>query len=134
MMKEQNKEFLAGYIFAEIQRIAYKQIKKNPRNINEINDFVLVPKIWFGLNCDKDVNNFIGEGVKFTLLNKISNVQKDLFPKWESIEITCQPYQQYVRFDFTMIRQVPKKLTVEEIEKKLGYKIEIISEKEEVNI
>lgn len=134
MMKEQNSDFLAGYIFAEIQRIAYKQIKKNPRNINEINDYVLVPKIWFGLKCDKDVNNFIGEGARFTLLNKIYSVLKDLFPKWESIEITCQPHQQYVRFDFTMIRQVPKKLTIEEIEKKLGYKIEIISEKEEVNL
>ena len=129
MMKEQNKEFLAGYIFAEIQRVVYKQIKKNPKTINKINDFVLVPKIWFGLKCDKNIDNFISEGVRFTLLNILYDVLKDLFPKWESIEITCQPHQQYVRFDFTMIRQVPKKLTVEEIEKKLGYKIEIIPEK-----
>ena len=134
MMKEQNSDFLTGYIFAEIQRIVYKQIYKNPKDINKINDFVLVPKIWFGLKSDKSVNNFISGFVRATLLNKISNVLKDLFPKWESIEITCQPHQQYVRFDFTMIRQVPKKLTIEEIEKKLGYKIEIISEKEEVNI
>ena len=134
MMKEQNSDFLTGYIFAEIQRIVYKQIYKNPKDINKINDFVLVPKIWFGLKSDKSVNNFISGFVRATLLNKISNVLKDLFPKWESIEITCQPQQQYVRFDFTMMRQVPKKLTIEEIEKKLGYKIEIISEKEEVNI
>lgn len=130
MMKEQSLDFIVGYLFGNLDKSIfkhfYRQDKKGPLTVNSY----CVPKTWFGLTSSKDVIEDIRGDVKYLLREAICNTLKDLYPK---LEVYCErivPYNQYIAFDFKIVKKPEvKKMTVSEVEAALGYKIEIVSDK-----
>jgi hypothetical protein len=89
-----------------------------------------VPKIWFGLSSSHDVTNDIFGSNKYEMIQKLTDALNDLYPKFETVCERILPETQYLRFDFRVKRKKEvKRMTVAEIEKELGYKIEIVGDK-----
>ena len=66
---------------------------------------------------------------KMYIKKKVEDALNDLLPQFETTIIKIVPDAQYIRFDYTVVKKVTvKKMTVEQIEKELGYKVEIVSE------
>jgi hypothetical protein len=120
MMQKQTDEFIAGYIFKEADRI----ILCSGLNQKIINFELQIPKIWFGVKYHQSV--FIG-----TLFN-ISKIAADAIKqltdnKYEVLWGTREE-NQYILFSFCLKKKPDtKKMTIKEIEKALGYKVEIVS-------
>ena len=57
----------------------------------------------------------------------LKEILKDFLPKWERFNIEFSTQNQYICFDFTLYKEIRRKMTLEQIERKLGYKIELIS-------
>ena len=127
MMQKQPLDFIVGYLFSKVDMSIYKHFNVHKRNLI---DSQLVPKIWFGLSSCSSVTNDIKGELKYQMKTLLEKTLKDLYPKFETTVIRIVPEKQYIRFDFN-VKPVPevKKMTVEEIEKVLGYKIEIVSDK-----
>ena len=127
MMKEQSIPFIVGYLFSKVDMSIYKHFNAHKRNLI---DSQLVPKIWFGLSSCSSVTNDIKGELKYQMKMLLEKTLKDLYPKFETTVIRIVPEKHYIRFDFN-VKPIPevKKVTIEEIEKALGYKIEIVSDK-----
>ena len=127
MMKEQSIPFIVGYLFSKMDVSITKHFNVHKRNLIESH---CVPKIWFGLSSCSSITNDVKGELKHQMKMLLEKTLKDLYPKFETTVIRIVPEQQYIRFDFD-VKPIPevKKMTVEEIEKALGYKIEIVSDK-----
>ena len=80
--------------------------------------------------CYSKLTNDITGDEKFWLKEKLGRLMEDVFPKFEITITKIVPDAQYIRFDYNVVKKAPvKKMTVEQIEKELGYKIEIVSDK-----
>lgn len=130
MMKKQTYEFIAGCVFTKMEATICKELKRIPATADvNIGNCELVPKIWFGLTSMSKATNDITGDEKFWLKEKLEMLMEDLFPKFEITIVKIVPDAQYIRFDYNVVRKVPvKKMTVEQIEEELGYKVEIVSE------
>ena len=126
-MQKQSKDFIIGYVFSSIER---KVTSNLSANIDKIEGKVQVPKIWFGLPCSKDPDNTIYDCLSYT--NPLVKTLHDLYSKVLTyFEVNICPREQYLIFEFKAMREEPKKkMTLGQIEKELGYKVELISEKE----
>lgn len=131
MMKKQTYEFIAGCVFNKMETNVFEKLKQIPAtecNIN-INSHEMIPKIWFGISSSHEVTNDITGDAKYWLKDKLEMLMADLLPKFETTIVKIVPDNQYIRFDYNVVKKVPvKKMTVEQIEKELGYKVEIVSE------
>ena len=127
MMQKQTKDFIIGYVFS---RMEDKITPLLSTNINSIEGKVQVPKIWFGLPCSKRLDNSIQDCTSYTC--PIVKTLHDLYSKvFTYFSVNLYPQEQYMIFDFKVKKEEPKKkMTIKQIEKELGYKIELISEKE----
>ena len=127
MMQKQSKDFIVGYVFSSIER---KVTSLLSADVYTIEGKVQVPKIWFGLPCNKDPDNTIYDCLSYT--NPLVKTLHDLYPKVLTyFEVNICPREQYLIFEFKAMREEPKKkMTLGQIEKELGYKVELISEKE----
>ena len=127
MMQKQSKDFIIGYVFSSIER---KVTPLLSANIDTIGGKVQVPKVWFGLPCSKDLDNTIYDCTSYTC--PIVNTLRDLYSKvFAYFSTNLYPQEQYMIFEFKVMKENPKKkMTLKQIEKELGYKIELISEKE----
>lgn len=127
MMQKQSKDFIIGYVFSSIE---CKVTSLLSANIDTIEGKVQVPKIWFGLSCSKRLDNTIQDCVSYT--NPLVKTLYDLYSKvFTYISANLYPQEQYMIFEFKVMKEKPKKkMTLKQIEKELGYKIELISEKE----
>ena len=127
MMKEQSIPFIVGYLFSKMDTSIFKHFNVHKRNLI---DSQLVPKIWFGLSSCSSVTNDIKGELKYQMKTLLEKTLKDLYPKFETTVIRIVPEKQFIRFDFN-VKPIPeaKKMTIAEIEKALGYKIEIVSDK-----
>lgn len=127
MMQKQSKDFIIGYVFS---RMEDKITPLLSTNINSIEGKVQVPKVWFSLPCSKDPDNTIYDCLSYT--NPLVKTLHDLYPNVLTyFEVNICPREQYLIFEFKVMREEPKKkMTLKQIEKELGYKIELISEKE----
>ena len=127
MMQKQSKDFIIGYVFSSIE---HKITPLLYTNIDGIESKVQVPKIWFGLSCSKNPANTIYDCVSYTC--PIVKTLHDLYSKVLTyFEVNLYPKEQYMIFEFKAMKEEPKKkMTLGQIEKELGYKIELISEKE----
>ena len=127
MMQKQSKDFIIGYVFSSIER---KVTSLLSANTDTIEGKVQVPKIWFGLPCNKNPYNTIYDCVSYN--NPLVKTLFDLYPKvFTYFEVNICPQEQYLVFEFKAIREeLKKKMTLKQIEKELGYKIELLSEKE----
>lgn len=127
MMKIQTNEFITGYVFAEADRKLAKKITEK-RDIERIIVDVDVPKIWFHMICA--LNPSVSAPIHDVdyVTEHVTNTFKDVFPNW-NIECTSDVNHQYQRFKFYAQKKIErKKITIQDIEKILGYRIEIISE------
>ena len=127
MMQKQSKDFIIGYVFSRMED------KINPllsANIYTIEGKVQVPKVWFGLPCNKSLDNTIYDCTSYTC--PIVKTLNDLYLKVLTyFSVNLYPQEQYMIFEFKAMKEEPKrKMTIKDIEKELGYKIELISEKE----
>lgn len=128
-MQKQSLDFIVGYVFAKADRGIFKHFWTY-ENKNELLVSVDVPKIWFGLPSHNNITNDISGDKKYELIQKLTDTLNDLYPKLDSICEKITPEKQYLKFHFRVkYKEQIKKMTVEEIEKALGYKIEIVSEK-----
>lgn len=129
MMKAKSLDFIVGYVFAQMDRSIFKQFGHNDTKETLI-ESIIVPKTWFGLTSCSFITNDITEDKKYELIHKLHDTLNDLYPK---LNTTCEriiPEKCYIRFDFKVkYKEQVKKMTVEEIEKALGYKIEIVIDK-----
>lgn len=127
MMTKQPLPFIVGYLFKCMDTSIYKHFNCHKSVLVESH---CVPKIWFGLSSCSSITNDITGDYKYQLKVTLQKVLGDSYPKFETVCERIVPEKQYIRFDFkvTPIPEV-KKMTVEEIEKALGYKIEIVSDK-----
>ena len=127
MMKEQSLDFIVGYVFAKVDKAIFKHFWKY-ENKNELLVSIDVPKIWFGLTSCSSITNDITSDKKYELIQNLNDTLNSLFPKLDSVCDRITPENQYLKFHFRVkYREQIKKMTVEEIEKALGYKIEIVS-------
>ena len=127
MMQKQSKDFIIGYVFSSIE---HKVTSLLSANVYTIEGKVQVPKIWFGLPCSKSLDNTIYDCTSYTC--PIVKTLHDLYSKVLTyFSVNLYPQEQYMIFDFKVGKEEPKKkMTLGQIEKELGYKVELISEKE----
>ena len=127
MMHKQSLDFIVGYLFKSMYTSIFKHFNCHKSTLVESH---CVPKIWFGLSSCSSITNDITGDKKYELIQKLQDTLNDVYPKFNTICERVVPEKQYIRFDFkvTPIPEV-KKMTIEEIEKALGYKIEIVSDK-----
>lgn len=127
MMKAKSLDFITGYVFAKMDRSIFRHFNEYKSTLVESH---CVPKIWFGLSSCQQVTNDIKGDEKYMLRENICEALNSIYPRHKTICERIIPEKQYIRFDFkvTPIPEV-KKMTVEEIEEVLGYKIEIVSDK-----
>ena len=127
MMTEQSIPFIVGYLFKSMDGSIFKHFNCHKSTLVESH---CVPKIWFGLSSSSCYTNDIKGEIKHQLKIMLEKVLQDLYPELKTEVARITPEKQYIRFDF-IVTPVPevKKMTVEEIEKALGYKIEIVSDK-----
>lgn len=126
MMQKQSKDFIIGYVFSKM----VNKIVPLLSTTNIIEGKVQVPKIWFGLSCSKSLDNTIYDCTSYTC--PLVKTLHDLYPKvLNYFSVNLYPQEQYMIFEFKAMKEEPKKkMTIKDIEKELGYKIELISEKE----
>ena len=128
-VKVKQQDFILGYIFGKVEKVILQGFINKDK---EIHSSVQVPKAWFGLRPVTDI------------AVNLSLIQHDAY-KWElrdilegyntdqrkyKYEIIIRPDKQYIKFDFHgyYIEHV-KEMTIEQIEKELGYKIKVVSDK-----
>jgi hypothetical protein len=128
-MKSKSLDFIVGYVFAKMDRSIFKQFSHNDTKETLV-ESITVPKIWFGLSSCQQVTNDIKGDEKYVLRENICEALNSIYPRLETICERIIPEKCYIRFDFKVkYKEQVKKMTIEEIEEALGYKIEIVSDK-----
>lgn len=136
MMAPQSLQFIEGYVFNTLDRRIFKH--RNETKEGDINNFkeeASVPFLWFGVTNPTldvlparvkvcDVLAKVNDEVCQSLDKKL----KCLYSKLKFSTIAVQD-RQYVQFVTTVLDD-KRKLTVSEIERLLGYGVEIIAEHE----
>lgn len=123
MMQKQTDEFIAGFIFNK----AEETIVKSGLSSESIEFSVTIPKIWFGFGTynphwpltEKQFESL--SSMKEIIIKAIIQLTNSKY----QITVATIDENQYLKFNFSLNK--PKKMTVKEIEKALGYKIEIVS-------
>ena len=129
MMQKQSLDFIVGYVFARMDKAIFKHFWTYEHK-NELIVSIEVAKIWFGLTSCSSVTNDITGDKKYELIQKLTDTLNGLYPKLDCVCEKITPENQYLKFHFRVkYREQVKKMTIEEIEKALGYKIEIVSDK-----
>lgn len=126
MMTAKPLSFIAGYLFCEMDKHLFKTVFKESSDVKLINNSLKIPKIWFGLKSQfYDISDLDKHDLK-AILEKSMN---EMYPDWITTVTSVIPEKQYIKFEYTINnkQEKVKKMTVAEIEKELGYKIEITS-------
>ena len=125
----QDIRFIEGYVYAKIEKLPLLfSEKRKERGILSMCIDTSIPKKWFGLT---------GEAIKYdtamprfddtqAILNYILFRLKMTFSKYDFIG-HVEPNKQYVKFVFT-VKLRPKNMTLSDIERELGYPINIIAD------
>ena len=128
-IKQQTTEFIEGYVFSRFEKYIIEALIKCGK---EIHAKVRVLKSWFGLRAVKNPDIYISEDIenklKSDLISTVSGF--NTLEKSYNYDILTEPDSQYILFTLTgtFIEPVKKEMTIEEIEKELGYKIKIVGE------
>lgn len=115
MMTTQTLEFNVGYAFSKIEKRFFDMCTKGGTSlVGEVH----IPQLWM-ISSDYNGREF---------LRRLCETFKSFTPDW-SINLMIGYEKQYWVINYHIIKkEPPKKMTVEEIEKVLGYKVEIVSE------
>ena len=123
------RDFILGYIFGKVEKDILKGFINKDK---EVHSSVQVPKAWFGLRPVTDIAVNLAlvqrDAYKMELLDILDSYNTD--QRKYKYEIIIRPDKQYIKFDFHgyYVESV-KEMTVEQIEKELGYKIKIVADK-----
>lgn len=123
--KEQTSDFIVGYIFSHIDNDMKKMASS--QDLSEISKRLRIPKVWFGLPCTTNHTVTLCDYDKVSYSDKLYRVAGELTPRqlcFDSVKIS--PDLQYILFEYRIHRK--KKMTISQIEAKLGYEIEIVKE------
>lgn len=126
-LRVKSEEFLAGYIYSDLERAFFKQNKDKKGEEISLNFETTFPIVWLtgkfnGLISSEDCFklNVIKNVIGYHILNGFPLGVHD-------VEITWQEWGSYhMKFKVNITPVPRKKMTVAEIEKTLGYKIEIV--------
>ena len=132
MDKKKSLDFITGYVYSKIEKKIFNAYMHKLSKIEPI--YISIPKIWFGLRPIRDKAEDVGCFDRSVLITSIKqlclayNTEKSKY----DFNLSMEPDKQYILITIEGKRTSPKKMTIAEIEKELGYKIEIIPEKEKV--
>ena len=122
-------DFIEGYIHGKIEKHIIEAIMHHDAKVHTR---TIVPKSWFGLRAVKSTSVTLPEHE----VSKLRLDLKDLLSQYSTdktlfeYDICIQPDEQYIEFVFEGTRVIPvKEMTIEQIEKELGYKIKVIGDK-----
>lgn len=125
MMKQQLISFISGCLFEKMSRKMYDFIQDGAEAEN---GWVCIPKIWFGLPYSDNILFDLKGSVKYELRTCLEETLLDLFPNYKCEIIKIVPEGAYITFDYKFSKkETVKKMTVADVEKALGYKVEIVS-------
>jgi hypothetical protein len=131
--KVMSSDMIAGYAFKSVE---YSTAKATDafRNIPDegVVGEVVIPKVWVGgvplANIELTPFRLKMEDVMQTLTDAFVAMYGEqllLVANWEEYHYQTA----HIVIRYRVMKHAPKKMTVAEIEKKLGYKIEIVSDK-----
>ena len=134
MDKKKSLDFIIGYVYSKIEKKIFSAHVNKLSKIEPL--YISIPKIWYGLRPIKDKAEDVDcfdRSVSLTSMKQLCLAYNTEKSKYE-FNLSMEPDEQYIIITIEGKRISPKEMTIAEIEKELGYKIEIIPEKEEVNI
>ncbi len=125
MMEKQSLEFITGYIFSKVEN---QILNAHVNKLEKIKpSYVYVPKSWFGMECSDHVS--LKTQCELDLvLRKLCQSYNTKYATY-SFSFYIKPKEQYILFMIEGTKMSAlKEMTIEEIEKELGYKIKIVGE------
>ena len=130
--KVKSSDFIAGYCYKSIEYStakgtnAFKDIPEDGFASN-----IAFPKVWVGGNPKEDISNTCFRLKLEDVMQSITDAFVSTFGSKLQFIASWGDYEYakaHITINYRVVKQLPKKMTVAEIEKKLGYKIEIVSE------
>ena len=121
-MRKQSLDFICGVIHESLMRT----VCRTPGVFEYIGDSCKIPKAWFGLPCSKSDNITLDDCTQRHFNCKLVKMSEESLPN-KKVTWYFRPFVQYIEIRYE-IERLSKKMTMAEIEKELGYKIEIVSE------
>ena len=130
--KVKSSDFIAGYCYKSIEYStakgtnAFKDIPEDGFASD-----VVFPKVWVGGKPKEDISNTCFRLKMEDVMQSITDAFVSTFGSKLQLIASWTEYKDannHISINYRVVKQLPKRMTVAEIEKKLGYKIEIISE------
>ena len=121
-MGKQSLDFICGVLHESMM----KAVCQTNSTFEHIGASCLIPKVWFGLPCSKSEDVTLDDCTQRHFNCKLVKMSEELFSN-KRVTWYFRPFKQYIEVKYD-IEKSPKKMTVAEIEKELGYRIEIVSE------
>ena len=131
--KVMSSDMIAGYAFKSVE---YSTAKATDafRNIPEegVASEVVVPKVWVG-GVHRDSIDSLPFRLKMEdVMQTLTDAFVAMYGEQLLLVANWEEYHHqnaHIVINYRVMKHSPKKMTVAEIEKKLGYKIEIVSDK-----
>ena len=92
---------------------------------------VQVPKAWFGLRPIDSITETLSLPIKEVYKMELEEILEayNTAERKYSYNIVIYPSQQYMKFECTgQYKELVKEMTIEQIEKELGYKIKVVND------
>ena len=131
-VKWKTADFIAGYVYRAIEYTASKNtncFRSVPSN--GFASDVCFPKVWVGGKHNEDVENAAFSNKMEDVMQQLTDAFVATYGKHFQLLARWEEYafgRANIAINYRILKQEPKKMTVTEIEKALGYKIEIVSE------
>ena len=122
-------DFIEGYIYSEVESTLIRAFVDKETRWNKT---VVIPKSWFGLRATQNAAVMLTEHEQSKLRLELKDLLCQMNNNIRSYEYTVifRPYKQYIHIDIEGVYVEPvKEMTIEQIEKELGYKIKVVSDK-----
>lgn len=115
--------FIEGYIINDVERRIRSYLDTNESERMTVSTFV--NKSWFGVSKDY-IYYSVSEKLLNVLCNRCNKTLSTLFHEY-NVTSTYESFKEDEKFTFTFTnKNIPKCMTLDEIEKELGYKITLI--------
>ncbi len=130
--KVKSSEFIAGYAYKSIEY----NCSVNTQGLRDIpqegysND-VVFPKVWVSGVHKSVIDTSFSLKMDDVIARIISAFYSTFSSKYATLVVSWGTYDKqpnHVQIQYKLLKSSPKRMTVEQIEKELGYKVEIVSE------
>ena len=120
-------DFIEGYIFSEVESTLIRAFQDKATRWNQT---VTIPKSWFGLRATQNPLVMLPEHEQSKLRLELKDILCQLNNSLRSYtyDISFSASKQYIRIMIEGVYVEPvKEMTIEQIEKELGYKIKVVN-------